>query len=82
MALCRDSLLEYIHSKLGVSTDQLTSETVLFSEGLVDSFKMVELIAHIEKEEGIRMSAADVHLTNLDSIDKILAYLERVRTTP
>jgi len=71
-----DTLLTYFKDRLGVDTDGVDDATPLFSSSLLDSFSIVELIVFIESEAEIKIDAWDVTLDNLDSIGKILAYVE------
>jgi acyl carrier protein len=79
MSLTRDSLLNYLE-QLGVEADSLTEDTHLFSDGVLDSFTMVDLIAFIEKEAEVKMKPGDVRLDNLDSVDRILSYADAAKT--
>jgi len=79
MSLTRDSLLKYLE-ELGVETGSLTDDTRLFSDGVLDSFSMVDLIAFIEKEAEVKMNPGDVRLDNLDSVDRILNYVDSSKT--
>ena len=45
--------------------------------GLIDSTGMLELVAFLEERCGIIIDDEDLLLDNLDSIDKLLGYLER-----
>jgi acyl carrier protein len=49
------------------------------SDGVLDSFSMVDLIAFIEKEAEIKMKPGDVRLDNLDSIGCILNYVNSLK---
>ena len=69
----RDALLAQL-SDLGLALGGVSDDTPIFSSGLLDSFSLVDLIAFVERETGRRMKTADVHLDNLDTIDRILAY--------
>ncbi len=77
MSLTKDELLEFINKKLGVDTSGMDDSTLMFSTGMVDSFSLVSLITYIEKQAGFRMSPMDVNLENMDSVERILAYVER-----
>lgn len=48
----------------------------LFSEGLLDSLLLIDLIGWIEKTAGVSLAWHEVTLENLDTIDRILAFLE------
>jgi acyl carrier protein len=75
MKLTRDELCRFFDERFGLDASDLDDDARLFSDGLLDSFSMVELIAHIETVEGIRIGAMDVQLENLDSIGRILRFV-------
>jgi acyl carrier protein len=77
MPLTATSLLEYLRDELGVETDDIEVATPLFSSGVIDSFALVQLITFLEERCNLRLDAADVSLENLDSIERILALVER-----
>ena len=47
----------------------------LVSEGILDSFGLAELVAVIEAEYGLRVPDEDISLRNLESIERIAAYI-------
>lgn len=57
-------------------TDIADTESLL-EAGLIDSTGILELVAFLESEFGIRIADADIVPDNLDSIAKIVAYVER-----
>lgn len=73
-----DSLLAFLDEDLGVDIDGVDADTPLFSSQLVDSFALVTLMMFLEKQTGIRIAPADVNLDNMDTIARMLAYVERV----
>lgn len=73
MPLSDDSLFEYLATRMGVSGIDRT--TLLFSTGLLDSFSMIDLIMFIEQQSGTRIEPMDVSLDNLDSVERIMAYV-------
>jgi acyl carrier protein len=72
-------LREILEDDLGCDLDGVTDETLLFSAGIVDSFALVTLMMHLEKEAGIAISPAEVTLENFDSIARILAFVGRAQ---
>jgi len=76
----RDNLLDFIRNQLGVDSSSLTDDTPLFSSGLIDSFSLVSMMSFVETEGRFRISPVDVSLDNLDSIGRILRYVERMRS--
>lgn len=73
-----DSLLAFLEEDLGVDIDGVEADTPLFSSQLVDSFALVSLMMFLEKQSGIRIAPVDVNLDNMDTIARMLAYVERV----
>jgi acyl carrier protein len=75
MAVTYEGLRHFLSDELAIDTPSLTSETLLFSSGLVDSFAFVSLLAYLEAEGDVQIEPTDVNLDNFDSIERILAYL-------
>jgi acyl carrier protein len=73
------SLKNYLGDRMGLDTGDLADDTPLFSSNLLDSFSMVDLIMFIEKESGVQLNATDVSLDNLDSIGRILRFVDTRR---
>jgi acyl carrier protein len=72
-----NQILEYLDVDLGVQTDDIAVDTLLFSDGLIDSFALVNLMMFIEKSAGIKIDAGEVNLENFDTIERMLAYIAR-----
>ena len=79
MALTNENLREFLEFDLGVDVADVDPATLIFSSGIIDSFALVNLFTFIETEADIRINPGDVTLQNMDSIDRILAYVDRVR---
>lgn len=76
MSLSRDQLLEFfVQHRVDVA--KVEDETPLFSSGTVDSFAIVELLMFLEPHVGHALGADDINLDNLDSIGRILRFVER-----
>lgn len=58
---------------------RLADNSSLLDSGVVDSTGMLEIIAFLEGELGIQVSDRDLVPENLDSIERIAAYVERRR---
>ena len=71
-------IFEYICEFFDV--EDIENETPLFSSNIIDSFGMVELVVFIEEKSGLRVETLDYHLDNLDSIDKIMAFISRKKS--
>ena len=73
----KEVLVAYLQDELGVDTSDVDQSTLLFSTGIVDSFGLVEVVLFIEKHSGIKVNPMDVNLDNLDSIDRIIEFVNR-----
>lgn len=76
MPLTKDALLKYIVDELGLDEDDFDEHTLLFSDGVLDSFSMLRVISFVESQAGIRVGATEVTLENLDSVSRIMAYTQ------
>jgi acyl carrier protein len=58
-------------------TADLSEDTSLIVEGIVDSTGMLEVIAFLESEFGIRISDEETIPANLETLGRIAAFVER-----
>jgi acyl carrier protein len=65
---------------LGNDVD-LTSAQSLLETGVLDSTGVVELLSYLEETFGIEIGDQELVPANLDSIDKIVAFLDRKLVT-
>ena len=65
-------LLTQDDSSLG-DADSLTGR------GILDSTGALELVMHLEERYGVTVQDEELHPDNLDSIDRIAAFIERKR---
>lgn len=69
---------EFITSNFYVSdAARLEDHTSLLDSGVVDSTGVLEVVTFLEEEFDIEVADADLVPENLDSIEKIRAYVER-----
>jgi len=69
------AVIAWLLENAGVDEDEVTADTLLFSTSLVDSFDMVDLVAWIEAEAGVQFGPLDINLDNLDSVERIVAFV-------
>ncbi len=74
----RAALVEFMENDFGIDMSDIDDDTLLFSTGIIDSFALVTLMSFIETNGGFRMNVADVNLENLDSIGRMMAYIEKM----
>lgn len=72
-----ERLREILEDELGCDLEDVQDDDLLFSTGIVDSFALVTLMLNIEKEAGIKIAPGEVVLENFDSIERIVAFVER-----
>lgn len=76
MKLTRDILLDHLHGEYVPEAESLGPDEPLFSSRLLDSFVVLELINYLERETGLRIPSADITLENLDTVARIVRYVE------
>ena len=62
---------------LGDDPSQLAGSSSLIEAGLIDSTGVLELVGYLEEKFGIRITKEELLPENLDSIDNIVAFVER-----
>lgn len=72
-------LLAWLEENSGVDLDEVGADTLLFSTSVVDSFDMIDLVAWVEEQAGIKFGPLDINLDNLDSVSRILAFVQKKR---
>jgi acyl carrier protein len=65
----------------GESPENLRNDTPLRSSGVLDSLATLSLITFVERESGIEIEAHETAVGHFDSIDDILALIERKRAS-
>ena len=54
---------------------EVSPDSILFSDGTIDSLGMVEIIGHLEEKNDVEVSQEDVTLENFDTVERIIAYV-------
>jgi acyl carrier protein len=81
MRVTREQVVGYIRDELRINMAGVGDDTPLFSSGMIDSFSLVSLITFLEEAGGFRVNPMDVNLDNMDSIGRIVAYMQRIKAT-
>ena len=69
---------EQIRSIIRQFTDRdVATNESLFSTGLLDSFSLPDLITALEQQLGIQIPDSDLNPRTFDSVELIVAYLNR-----
>ncbi len=74
MAVTAASVRTWLLDNTGVDED-IADDTLIVSTAELDSFELVELVAWLESEGGISFGPLDVNLENLDSIERMVAFV-------
>ncbi|HEY3446504.1 MAG TPA: acyl carrier protein [Myxococcales bacterium] len=61
--------------------DDFADDASFLREGIIDSMGMTQLVAFVEKEFGFQVSDDELIPGNLDSLDRLVAFVERRRGT-
>ena len=77
MAVTRESLIQFFGDTFGLEPDELENDAPIFSQGLLDSFNLVDLVAFLERELSTKIGAMEVNLNNLDTLGRILEFAEK-----
>ena len=74
----RERIIEYLlgQLKLDISKSELEDETPLLSSGIIDSISALQLVDFLEKEFKFEFEAHEVDQDNLDSITRIMAFID------
>ena len=73
--MTRDTLTTYLQDRHSLGPADTGDDTGLFSEGLLDSMAIVELVVFIEATANIRLEPEEISLDNLDSTARILRFV-------
>lgn len=69
-----DQIIDFIRRELGVE-DDITPETALVTNGLIDSVGLMRLAAFIEQVTNTTIPDQDVNAGHFDTVRQIEAYL-------
>jgi len=74
----RDQVRQFISANFYMDeADGLPDDASLLDRGIVDSTGVLEVIAFIEETYGLQVEDSEMLPDNLDSIDRITAYVRR-----
>jgi acyl carrier protein len=71
----REFLIENMFN--GNDNGELTDDTPLISSRLMDSIIALKLVTHLEEKFGIEFEAEEVDQDNLDTINKLSAFVQK-----
>ena len=72
-----ETILEFIREEADLDDEEVTADTSLFRDQLLDSMNLTALIAFLEETFSIRVKPMDIVFENLDTVNHMLAYVAR-----
>jgi acyl carrier protein len=82
MTSVRQEIRHFVVQNFLFGQDQEFDEGASFLDsGIIDSTGVLELVAHLEETYDVKVKDDELIPDNLDSIDAIVAYLDRKRMT-
>ena len=72
-----ETILEFIREEADLDDEEVTADTSLFRNQLLDSMNLTALIAFLEETFSIRVKPMDIVFENLDTVNHMLAYIAR-----
>ena len=76
----REQLVAFVNEEVSLDRSiEIVGDTDLLLTGLVDSVGLIEIVGWLEDEIGIDVDPIDVVLANFQTIDKMVALVERTR---
>lgn len=75
----RQAIRKFILTSFLFSDDetQLSDEESLLDRGIMDSTGVLELVAFLDAEYGVKVADEELLPENLDSVDRIVAFIAR-----
>jgi acyl carrier protein len=76
-----EAILEFLREEADDLPDgvEIDADTSLFRDQLLDSMSLTNLITFLEDEFDIKVGPMDIVFENLDTVNHMLAYIERKR---
>lgn len=73
----KERVLEILEDVCGDSIVREEMDLNLFDSGLLDSLGMIELLVQIEEKLGVVIEPTEVNREDIDTSNKLIAYLEK-----
>ena len=73
--LIKERIKQFILKTAYIPDDQVNNDTLIFSQGIMDSMGFMSLISFIEESFSVRINDDELLETNFESIDAIAAFI-------
>jgi acyl carrier protein len=77
MTTLHDAITRWLNERCGVRPAGYEGDAALFSNGMLDSFDLLDLVVMLEKSNGRKISAIDINLENFDTPNRIVRFMSR-----
>lgn len=72
-----DTIIEILNGICGADEGEITPDTELFEEGILDSFGLVQLLVELENQVKVKLDPAALERVQLSTPAKIAALAEK-----
>jgi len=76
----KDQIKTFISEITFIDKDTIADDTLLFDEGIFDSMGLLSLITFLDEEMGIKTNDNDLNEENFQSINAIVAFMDRKKS--
>ncbi|MEE4256687.1 MAG: acyl carrier protein [Bacteroidales bacterium] len=73
----KERVRSYIHEKVHAEKDKVKDDSMIFTEGFIDSMGFMDLVVFLEQEFSMRTVDADLLEENFESINAISDFVLR-----
>lgn len=75
--MTQEKILEYAQRLVASPDVKLRPESVLITNGLIDSFAVIDLLTHLEQEFSVKFTNEEMIPANFDSVNAMVSLIER-----
>jgi acyl carrier protein len=72
-----EEIITFINDELLDEPEDISNDTSLFQDRILDSLNLVMLISFLEEKFQIKIKTSEVSLENLDTVAKMLTFIEK-----
>ena len=80
VVLVAEKLMGFIKEISFSDDDRIKEDTLLFAEGIFDSLGFLSLVSYLSDEFGIDVSNDELNEENFESINAIVAFIEKKKS--
>lgn len=77
----QEKIKEFILKTSYITEDQVSNDTLIFAEGVMDSMGFISIIGFIEEAFSVEVADNELVESNFESIDAITAFVSRKTLT-